>query len=207
MAGCLISPGEDLLNYLKTKYRLLKICRNLITAVTSLKEEGSGRLILEGNQVECNCKANDLKEVLMTSESYVLPTTIACQEGEPSLKETPRSSSFFSSPSSKVLLKDFPIASLTCPLAVGCPEPCKCARAPGTVTVDCRYKEYKPSSSPKGMQIKVSQSVVNRIRRNLEKFYKVGIHLTELTPQERWPLSRARGTARGARRGAFAPSS
>jgi len=74
----------------------------------------------------------------MTSESYVLPTTIACQEGEPSLKETPRSSSFFSSPSAKVLLKDFPITSLTCPLTVGCPEPCKCARAPGVVTVDCR---------------------------------------------------------------------
>ena len=171
MAGCLICPGEELLNYLKTKSLIVKICRNLITAVTSLKEEGSGRLILEDNQVECNCKASDLKEVLMTSESYVLPTTIACQEGEPSLKETPRSSSFFSSPSSKVLLKDFPIAELTCPLAVGCPEPCKCARAPGVVTVDCRYKEYKPSSSPKAMQIRVSQSVVNRIRRNLEKFY------------------------------------
>merc|ERR1712088_1213193 len=35
-------------------------------------------------------------------------------------------------------LQDFPISSLSCPLTSGCPRRCKCTKAPGLVTVDCR---------------------------------------------------------------------
>jgi len=122
---------------------LLDLSRNLITSVTSLKAEGEGRLILEGNPLVCNCKASDLKEVLMTPLPYVVPTSINCQQRDSTefeIMETPRSSatSLFSSPSSKVLLQDFPVESLSCPITIGCPRPCQCTKAPGLVTVDCR---------------------------------------------------------------------
>ena len=145
MDGSLICPGEYLLKYLypKTTSNIIKISRNLITSVTSLKAEGEGRLILEGNPLVCNCKASDLKEVLMTPLPYVVPTSINCQQRdspESEFMETPRSSatSLFISPSSKVLLRDFPVESLSCPLSIGCPRSCQCTKAPGLLTVDCR---------------------------------------------------------------------
>ena len=122
----------------------MKISRNQINSVTSLRPKGDGRLVLEGNPLDCDCKAENLREVLTNPDSYVVPNSIACnqQDSQQSdLKEAPRSSksSFFKSPSSKVLLQDFPISSLSCPLTSGCPRRCKCTRAPGLVTVDCRY--------------------------------------------------------------------
>ena len=142
MGGSSICPGEYF--HLETISNIIEISRNLITSVTSLKAEGEGRLILEGNPLVCNCKASDLKEVLMSPEPYVVPTSISCQKRgdspESDFMETPRSSaaSLFSSPSSKVLLRDFPVESLSCPLTVGCPRSCQCTKAPGLVTVDCR---------------------------------------------------------------------
>merc|ERR1711963_771733 len=121
---------------------LLDLSRNRINSVTSLRAEGQGRLILEGNPLVCSCRAEDLKEVLLTSQPYVVPTSINCQQQEDSelMEETPRSSSPFSSSSSssKVLLRDLPVSSLTCLLSTGCPSSCQCTKAPGLVTVDCR---------------------------------------------------------------------
>ena len=141
MGGLSICPGEYF--HFETISIIVEISRNLITSVTSLKAEGEGRLILEGNPLVCNCKASDLKEVLMSPEPYVVPTSINCQQqdsSESEFMETPRSSaaSLFSSPSSKVLLRDFPVESLSCPLTFGCPRSCQCTKAPGLITVDCR---------------------------------------------------------------------
>merc|ERR550532_3446615 len=80
---------------------LLDLSRNLINSVTSLRTSGEGRLILEGNPLSCNCKASDLKEVLLTPQPYVVPTSVTCQQEQDSdFVETPRASSLFSSSSS-----------------------------------------------------------------------------------------------------------